>query len=101
MLEYLPWSKKVLAENLQIYSEGRFLCLDIELGGECNYHCVYCDSPDRGKCCTLLTGITNIEKQIKNIIHYILVKKKAFLISANQLASGGLFIYYFLRREVI
>ena len=53
MIEYLPWSNKVLTYNLQRYAEGRFSCLDIELGGECNYHCVYCDSPDRKKECTV------------------------------------------------
>lgn len=61
MLEYLPWSKKILAENLKRYSEGYFSCLDIELGGECNYHCVYCDSPEREKKCTLaIEGIGNL-----------------------------------------
>ena len=61
MIEYLPWSSKTLTDNLKRYAKGYFSCLDIELGGECNYHCVYCDSPDRKKECTLsIDGLANL-----------------------------------------
>lgn len=53
MLEYLPWSNKVLNECLDDYCLGRFSILDIELGGQCNYHCIYCDSPSRNKSCII------------------------------------------------
>ncbi len=49
MYEYLPWSKKELSKSLQDYRRGNFSILDIELGGDCNFHCQYCDSPDRKK----------------------------------------------------
>lgn len=61
MIEYLPWSKSIQKSNLKRYEKGYFSCLDIELGGECNYHCVYCDSPDRGKNCTItFEGLENL-----------------------------------------
>lgn len=47
MIEYLPWSKRVLQDILHDFSQGHFSILDLELSGECNYSCVYCDSPDR------------------------------------------------------
>ena len=53
MLEYLPWSRQTNEVCLEKYRQGTFSCLDIELGGECNYHCAYCDSPDRGKNCSI------------------------------------------------
>lgn len=53
VLEYLPWSRAVHKLSLSKYQSGDFSCLDIELGGECNYHCVYCDSPDRKKVCEI------------------------------------------------
>lgn len=53
MLEYLPWAQSTLDTALKKYSRGLFSILDVELGGECNYHCVYCDSPDRKKKCRL------------------------------------------------
>lgn len=53
MLEYLPWAQSTLDTALKKYSKGLFSILDVELGGECNYHCVYCDSPDRKKKCRL------------------------------------------------
>lgn len=49
MFEYLPWSEKERHKCLELYKCGEFSILDIELGGECNYNCVYCDSPDRKK----------------------------------------------------
>ncbi len=47
MIEYFPWSKKVLKDILNDYAHGYFSVLDLELGGECNCNCIYCDSPDR------------------------------------------------------
>ena len=49
MIEYLPWSQKTYQEAVEKYKQGKFVILDIELGGMCNLKCVYCDSPDRGK----------------------------------------------------
>ena len=49
MYEYLPWSKEDLSKSLQDYRRGILSILDIELGGDCNFHCQYCDSPDRNK----------------------------------------------------
>ena len=51
MIEYAPWSRKVLDESLRSYKNRVFNILDIELGGQCNYHCIYCDSPLRNKRC--------------------------------------------------
>ena len=48
MMEYFPWSATVLSECLAEYKLGRFSVLDIELGGECNFTCIYCDSPEKG-----------------------------------------------------
>lgn len=47
MFEYYPWSSEVLSQSLKKYSENKYTILDIELGGACNYNCIYCDSPDR------------------------------------------------------
>lgn len=49
MIEYLPWAK----ETFQKCTDSKFNILDIELGGQCNYNCVYCDSPSREKTCTI------------------------------------------------
>lgn len=47
MLEYYPWSEQVLEESLASYAYGNFPILDIQLGGGCNFSCLYCDSPGR------------------------------------------------------
>jgi len=49
MLEYAPWSKTSLSNALSLYRKGDFSILDFELGGGCNFHCQYCDSPNRMK----------------------------------------------------
>lgn len=49
MIEYLPWSAEELKKTVQAYNNKKLTILDIELGGTCNFHCVYCDSPDRSK----------------------------------------------------
>lgn len=64
MLEYLPWSNQERAACLEAYKNGQFSILDIELGGECNYNCVYCDSPDRKKDC--LISLSKIEQLMQN-----------------------------------
>lgn len=44
-MEFLPWSQKVLLNNLKKYKQTNQLCiLDIQLGGACNYQCIYCDT---------------------------------------------------------
>lgn len=53
MIEYLPWSKTVLNECIAEYKHGKFTVLDIDLGGECNFTCIYCDSPYRKKPCSI------------------------------------------------
>lgn len=60
MVEYLPWSKKTINECFDEYQRGRFPILDVELGGQCNYHCIYCDSPNREK--RFITPIHSIEQ---------------------------------------
>lgn len=63
MLEYLPWAQSTLDNALKKYSKNTFSILDVELGGECNYHCVYCDSPDRKKKCKIsMVAFENIIK---------------------------------------
>lgn len=47
MLEYAPWSNRELKRALDLYKNQQFSILDFELGGGCNYHCRYCDSPER------------------------------------------------------
>ena len=63
MFEYLPWSKQERTICLEMYKNKQLSILDIELGGECNYNCVYCDSPDREKDCAV--SIEVIEQIIK------------------------------------
>ena len=53
MKEYLPWSEETLNTAIEKYRNGRFSILDIQLSGECNGNCTYCDSPDRNKMCTI------------------------------------------------
>lgn len=64
MIEYLPWSKKVFDSCLSDYDNNIFGILDIELGGQCNYHCIYCDSPSREKQCKL--SLEQVEKAFKS-----------------------------------
>lgn len=47
MLEYYPWSNQVIEEALASYASGKFTILDMQLGGGCNFSCLYCDTPDR------------------------------------------------------
>lgn len=66
MFEYLPWSKKEQAICLNAYQMDTFTILDIELGGGCNYNCIYCDSPDRKKKCRIsIKGIEQLMLQGK------------------------------------
>lgn len=59
MLEYFPWSTKVFNEMLNEYRNRNLPILDLELGGECNCNCLYCDSPNRS---------VHIEYSIESII---------------------------------
>lgn len=47
MKEFLPWSTATYWNSLERYKTGKFSILDIQLSGQCNYNCVYCDSPYR------------------------------------------------------
>lgn len=60
MIEYMPWSQEVADKCLRDYEKGIFSILDIELGGQCNYHCIYCDSPCREKVCDV--SYDNLER---------------------------------------
>lgn len=60
MFEYLPWSKQECDICMVNYTKKHFSILDLELGGECNYNCVYCDSPDRKKECNI--SLANIDR---------------------------------------
>lgn len=53
MLGYKPWSAEELEKGLDNYRKGNFSILDIELSGACNFNCVYCDSPDHRKRCSI------------------------------------------------
>lgn len=53
MIEYLPWSKNVFEDCMDYYNSGEYVILDIELGGQCNYQCIYCDSPCRELYCDI------------------------------------------------
>lgn len=53
MLKYKPWSEEVLEKGFDSYRNGSLSILDIELSGTCNFNCVYCDSPDHSKRCTI------------------------------------------------
>lgn len=64
MIEYLPWSKRVLQDILNDFSQGYFSILDLELGGECNFNCIYCDSPDRKE--KILCSVEMIEEFIES-----------------------------------
>jgi len=63
-MEYFPWSATVLSECLAEYKLGRFSVLDIELGGECNFTCIYCDSPDRKRKCKI--SVSNVERFLRS-----------------------------------
>ena len=46
MLEFKPWSRSTLDNALKKYKQDHILSiLDIELGGACNFKCIYCDTP--------------------------------------------------------
>lgn len=45
MIEYIPWSKKVLYETIDLQRKGGIPTLDIELSAKCSGACcIYCDS---------------------------------------------------------
>ena len=41
LFRYYPWSSEVLYQALKRYSENKYTILDIELGGACNFNCIY------------------------------------------------------------
>lgn len=53
MKEYYPWSADAWSVAMQEYQHRKMTILDIQLSGSCQYNCVYCDSPDRVKPCTI------------------------------------------------
>ena len=72
MIEYGPWSRRLLTQSLTKYKNGIFNILDIELGGACNFKCVYCDTPSRTtKCIIPLDEIESVVKH--NDIDFIFV----------------------------
>lgn len=45
MIEFIPWSKKVLYENINEQKKGSMPVLDLELSAQCSAACcIYCDS---------------------------------------------------------
>jgi len=45
MVDYYPWSKKVLHRNLSLHKENKLATLDMELTAKCTgANCIYCDS---------------------------------------------------------
>ncbi len=67
MIEYLPWSKKVLFSTIEKYKKGLIPTLDLELTAKCSgASCIYCDSkPD--VCVTGMIGEINFDK-IKKVV---------------------------------
>ncbi len=52
MIEYLPWSKKVLNEAISMQKQGAIPTLDIELTAKCTGACcIYCDSKPKVCAC--------------------------------------------------
>lgn len=64
MFEYLPWSKAVLDNCLVEYRKRKFTVLDIELGADCNFTCIYCDSPKRNR--TSKISVLTIERFLQS-----------------------------------
>lgn len=51
MVEFYPWSKKVLNENIDIQQSGQMPVLDLELSAQCTgASCIYCDSKPKVGC---------------------------------------------------
>jgi len=45
MVEYYPWSEKVLHRNLSLHKKNKLATLDLELSAKCTgANCIYCDS---------------------------------------------------------
>jgi hypothetical protein len=45
MIEYLPWSRQVLEENISLHKNGIIPTLELELSSICtDANCIYCDS---------------------------------------------------------
>lgn len=51
MIEFYPWSKKVLQENILSQKNGNMPVLDLELSAQCTgASCIYCDSKPKVGC---------------------------------------------------
>lgn len=51
MLEFFPWSRKVLASNITLQKSGNMPVLDLELSAQCTGACcIYCDSKPKVGC---------------------------------------------------
>lgn len=51
MVEYIPWSRKVLDNNIKLQKQGRMPVLDLELSAQCTGACcIYCDSKPKVGC---------------------------------------------------
>lgn len=64
MFEYRPWAHLELKNSYEKYRKGIFSILDIELSGQCNFNCMYCDSPDHTKKCKI--NIYDIENLLSS-----------------------------------
>ena len=51
MMEYRPWEKNEANSIISSVSNGELPILDIQLGGGCSNHCIYCDTPKYGEPC--------------------------------------------------
>ena len=70
---YAPWADYISAKAEEtLLNSRRFSLLDIQLSGECNFNCRYCDSPDRNKQFHLpLSKVRNIIRTEKITCVYI------------------------------
>lgn len=74
MREFLPWSKKVYNDIISKYRQGRLSILDIQISGDCNYNCCYCDSPNRKRPCLInFSHLEYLINQEPGLISWIFV----------------------------
>lgn len=67
MIEYMPWSKRVLQQSVEAQKKGGIPTLDLELTAKCSGACcIYCDSKPDVSACGMLneTKYPEIEKVI-------------------------------------
>ena len=63
MMQYRPWKKEEVKSIISSSNE-KLPILDIQLGGACNLHCIYCDTPKYGFPCSV--NLSAIEKLMKD-----------------------------------